>query len=345
MGSGKVPQVVLVGLGRGAGELVGTGIAGVADEFLEIVVVLREAPGQLIQKLGIRGWVGDPDVVDRLDDSLAEEMGPHDIGQVAGEERILGGGQPVGKGDPSVVAPLELRRVPAEELGWHGLLVDGVVDLPAPAVVDDGLPGVGGPLAADLAEEGGERVVVVLGPLVEGMVVALGALDAHPHEYLGHVLGDLEVVALHLVIIGGGVDESTAGGGEQLADDPVHGHVVGDPVLEPVEVEEGGLVAHALVVVGLDLQKLGELHDPHLGEFLALQQAVHELGPLVGGLIRHKERRRFPGRVGLPLCRARPCGRTPRRSRFPRALCGACEACRARGRRCSCWRGRRAFGI
>ena len=43
-------------------------------------------------------------------------------------------------------------------------------------------------LAPDLGEEGGQLVVVFLAPLLKGMMVALGALDARTEEQLGHVL-------------------------------------------------------------------------------------------------------------------------------------------------------------
>ncbi len=48
-----------------------------------------------------------------------------------------------------------------------------------------------GALAGDLAEEGGESVVVVHRPAVEWVVVTLRALDARAHEDLGDILGDL----------------------------------------------------------------------------------------------------------------------------------------------------------
>ena len=79
--------------------------------------------------------------------------------------------------------------VAAEELRLHHPAADRVVDLAAARVEDDRLAIVLALLAADLREEGGEAVVVVLGPAVERVVVALGALDPHAHEDLGDVLG------------------------------------------------------------------------------------------------------------------------------------------------------------
>ena len=48
MGTGEIAQVVLVRLVRSTGQLVGSGIADVPDEFLEVVVVFGEALGQFM---------------------------------------------------------------------------------------------------------------------------------------------------------------------------------------------------------------------------------------------------------------------------------------------------------
>ena len=77
----------------------------------------------------------------------------------------------------------------AQELRRHDPAADRVGHLAAARVEDDRLAVVLALLAADLGEERGEAVVVVLGPAVERVVVALGALDAHAHEDLGDVLG------------------------------------------------------------------------------------------------------------------------------------------------------------
>ena len=181
--------------------------------------------------------------------------------------------------------PFTSGDVAAEELGRHRAAGDRVGDLAAAAVEDDDLARVLGLLAADLGEEGGEAVVVVHRPAVERMVVALGALDAHAHEDLGGVLGELQRVGLDLVVVGGGVLERAAVGAEQLLDDLVHRHVVGELVLEPVVVEQRGLVAELWFAVRADLQQLGPLHHPHLDELLAAEQLVDQLLALlrVGG--------------------------------------------------------------
>ena len=113
----------------------------------------------------------------------------------------------------------------------------------AAGVEDDRLAIIFARLAADLREERGEAVVVVHRPAVERMVVALGALRAHAHEDLGHVLGGLQRVAFDLVEVGRRVLERAAVGAEQLLHHLVERHVVRDLLGQPVGVQEHRLVA------------------------------------------------------------------------------------------------------
>ena len=183
-----------------------------------------------------------------------------------------------GQDDPTVLAG-DVGGLAAEELGLHLAVADGVVHLAAAGVEDDDLALVFGLLAADLREEGGEAVIVVLGPAVERVVVALGALDPHPHEDLGDVLGHLQGDVGRLVEVGRGVLERPAVGPEELLDHLVHRRVLGELLDQPVVVEEHRLVADR--VRRLDLEDLGPLVDPELGELLAPEQLVDQLGPLV----------------------------------------------------------------
>src|SRR5271157_3506008 len=73
-------------------------------------------------------------------------------------------------------------------------------------------------LAANLGEEGGEAVIIILGPALEGMIVALGALDAHSQKELGGGLDGALRVAADPVVVGGGVRVGRAVGGQEHAD-------------------------------------------------------------------------------------------------------------------------------
>ena len=78
-----------------------------------------------------------------------------------------------------------------EEFRRHRFLVDGMIGLSAAPIIDDGFAWIGCSFAAYLGDEGSERIIIVLCPAIERMVVALGALYAHAHEYLGHVFREL----------------------------------------------------------------------------------------------------------------------------------------------------------
>ena len=85
-GVGEVPLVAFVagvGLRR---PLIGLREADVADQPLEVVFVFDQLAAQLLVKLGIDGRVADANVVDRLDDADAEEVGPDAIGHAGGED-------------------------------------------------------------------------------------------------------------------------------------------------------------------------------------------------------------------------------------------------------------------
>ena len=85
---------------------------------------------------------------------------------------------------------------------------------PAAAVEDNRLARVFSGFASDLGKEGREPKIVIHRPTVEGVVVALGALDAHAHEGLRDILREFERVALDLIEIGCGRLEARARGGE-----------------------------------------------------------------------------------------------------------------------------------
>ena len=154
----------------------------------------------------------------------------------------------------------------------------------ATAVEDDTLTGVFGRLAFHLSKEGGELIVIVHRPAVEGMVVALGTLDARTHEDLGDVLGELEDVFFHLEKVGGGIVEGSAFCAKKFDDEFIERHVAGDALAEPFVVVERGFIGDAVAALidSADLHELGPFHNPHFGEFFAGEQVVDEVIALVG---------------------------------------------------------------
>jgi len=214
-------------------------------------------------------------------DADAEEMGPDDVGDVAGDPRVVGSRQPLGDRLAAGAAG-EVRVRAAEEFRGGVLFGDGVLEFAVP-IEHDAFAGVLGGFAFHLGEKRCEAVIIAHRPAIEGMVVALRALDAGAHEHLRHVLGELEDVFLDLIVVGGRVGEGAALGGQQFADELVERGVGGDALAEPLVVVESGFVGHLLrtVVEGADLHQLRPFHHPHLGELLAAEQLVHKLGALV----------------------------------------------------------------
>ena len=219
-------------------------------------------------------------------------MGPDHVGEVGGKEGVLVGDQPVSHRHPPVLA-LEVGSFPAKELRLHDPIAYRVAHLATARVEHDGLARVLGALPANLGEEGGEAVVIILGPAIEGVVVTLGALDPHPHEDLGDVFGHLQGVGLVLVVVGGWIFEGAAAGAKQLAHHLVHRDIVGDLVLQPVVVQQHRLVAH--LVGRPDLQQLSPFHHPELDELFAAEELIDELRALVFFLVRGEARVFFGG--------------------------------------------------
>ena len=175
--------------------------------------------------------------------------------------------------------PASSKVGPPRALGFIVLPVRGWRTSPELVRVDHLILGQGPGLPLDPREEGGEAVIVVLGPALERVVVALGALDPDAEEELGRGLGRVLRVAADPVVVRGRVPERRAVGGEQLADELVERGVplqVGpDPAVEGVRP------------LGLDQpavgpEDVGELQSPEVGELRATQQAVDQPRPTVG---------------------------------------------------------------
>ena len=268
----KIGEVLFVGLVGATGELVGTRGADVADQLLEIVVVIDKLGREGLKQFRVAGGIGNAHVVNGVGNPNPEKVSPYDIDHVLGEPRILLGGEPSGdRFTTGLVLDLG-RSVRAEELGDGIGLGDRVGDLSA-TVEDDLLVRIFSRLLSDLGKKSRKAVVVIHGPAVEGMVMALGTLNSRSHEDLGHVLGALLHIVLELEVVGGRALEGPAAGGKQLIDDLVEGLVVGHLVPQPFVPEEGGLVTDlgSVVAGGADLEEFRPLHDPHLGKLLAVE--------------------------------------------------------------------------
>ena len=121
-------------------------------------------------------------------------MRPDDIGDIAGEPRIPRRGDPLGQSLAAIIAGLEVRLLTPEELRLHVGLGQEVLRLPVLIIVDDDFLRVVGILPANLREEGVETIIVTHRPAIERVVMALSALDAHPHEHLGDVFAQFKLI-------------------------------------------------------------------------------------------------------------------------------------------------------
>ena len=117
-------------------------------------------------------------------------MAPHDVGKVLGKERVLVAGQPFGEHFSAVLAG-GVRRDATEELRRHIAVAHGMPHAAAAAVINYLLAVVLASLTTDLREEVCEAVIIIHRPTVEGMIVALGALNAHAHENLRGIFHQL----------------------------------------------------------------------------------------------------------------------------------------------------------
>src|SRR5205085_9858015 len=150
----------------------------------------------------------------------------------------------------------DLGNFAPEEFRGHRPPADRMLHFAIPFIEDDSFARVFTLFAANLGKESGKAVVIVHGPAIERMIVALGALDAHAHENLRRILGGLESVSLDLVIICRRISEGAPGSGDQFLDNLIQGHVSDELILQPVVVLESGFWAE-LVLAGANLQKLG----------------------------------------------------------------------------------------
>ena len=150
----------------------------------------HESGGEGVEELGVGGRVGIAEVIDRLDDPTPHQVGPDAVGRRAGEVGVVDGGQPVREVAPAVVVGV----VPVERLaeGVRGLhLAEGRVGHLALVGEEDHLVVEPEPLPFEphAREEGGQPVIVLLRHRLEGVVVALRALDADAQEELRRRLG------------------------------------------------------------------------------------------------------------------------------------------------------------
>ena len=89
-------------------------------------------------------------------------------------------------------------------------------------------------LGADASEEIGHLVILIVGPLFHGMVVALGAIDRHSEKSLGSRFGKISGIVVDGEEVGCAVGDGAALRGDNVAGHDVPGRVGGDIVMDPI---------------------------------------------------------------------------------------------------------------
>ena len=137
-----------------------------------------KSAGQGVEQLGVARRVGRAHVVERLDQAAAHRVAPEAVDDVAGEERVVRRRQPLGQLAAAVERVVHHRRRRAA-CGLTTPPLRGCVTSPVGSQEDDRLAAEQAELLAVLRpqpdEERGHAVVVVLAPLLERVMVALGA--------------------------------------------------------------------------------------------------------------------------------------------------------------------------
>src|SRR6516225_3577799 len=106
---------------RPARALIGLAVADCPVEVFQVEVVGLELLRQLDQQFGMAGEIAFVHVINRVDNAPAEELIPRPVDHGLGEERIAGGGNPLGEDRPIRFLGIELGLLALEELGRHNL--------------------------------------------------------------------------------------------------------------------------------------------------------------------------------------------------------------------------------
>ena len=278
--------VVAVGAFGVRAQGIGFGVAADADQVLDVVAAGGEVARQGFEQLGMARRVRAPGVVDRVDQSAAEEMAPHPVGHRAGEVGVGRVGHPARQARARVVVAAHREVGPAQRTGRHRPLRPRVLD-PALGRDVDRLVGrhlgVGeAPLAADAGEDGRQADSSRPGSSARPGGGDTGALDADAEERLRDRL-DVILRRPHRAIPDRRrVDFLAADGGEDLGGEPVVGHVRADRIANPGGEQSGaGPLLTGGVAAAAVLQDVGPLQAEQTGVLGTFEQPVDQAGALV----------------------------------------------------------------
>ena len=126
----KEARILFDGRTDRAGPLVCLAGNNGTDQILQIVAMIRELAGQLVQQFGVAGQVVVTLLVHWIDQADAEEVGPNPIDPSASEIGVRGANQPVGHDLARIVARFEGRLRALKKAGADHLIFSGDGDGP-----------------------------------------------------------------------------------------------------------------------------------------------------------------------------------------------------------------------
>ena len=219
-GVAVVRFVVLVPFVGAEAEIVG---AAGGDEFHQVTHVeaaLDEFVREVLQQLGIARRIAGADVVERLDDAGAGEVAPDAVGVAHGEVVVLRAGHPGGKlvaasrgglaDEFGVIRHFRCDgfvRAEVEHIAVFFVGDDFIQRLRAfdGGAADGGSFGLRIAFEVDLGKVGRGFVILIHRPLLEGMVVALVAVESRGQKEVRGVLDEFLRCAHRFEVSGGGI--------------------------------------------------------------------------------------------------------------------------------------------
>ena len=292
-------------------------------QLFEVELVGDEIAGQGLHQLRIARRIGRPQVVDRLDQAVPQQVRNVAVHDRLGEVRVRGRGQPFRQAHAAVARIIRGRAV--ERFGLEHLARPRVDDFAGAADDHHRLAAEEAELLARLGphagEIRGERVVVVLPVVLKRMMVAAGTLQADAEEELGRRLGTVGRIGVDAEVIGRPDRVDRTLGRDQLSHELVERLVRAERLAEPVVEGPHSLLAE---IVALVADQVGPLERPPGGVGIVVhvelriagepQQAVDQAGRRCGSFDERKSRV-CRARATCRWRRNRPAAGRPRRCR------------------------------
>ncbi len=277
-------------------ELVGSRRYNRPHQFAQVVAGCQEIFRQSIQQCRVRGRIRRSNIIDGFDDSTGKEIAPHPVRHRLGKQRIVASRQPVSQQFPDVFLPRGVLLAIEKKLRRHDPAVFRMVNLGIFALVEnDLLIGIDAIFDSNGRKERTQVVVLILGPLLEWMIVALRANHPHSQKELRRGFhGDLRI-AREAQKVRRRIMESGALGCHQFANHSIVRPVLLQRLLDPIAERPDAFVAQ---LCSVHLQKVAPLHGPMRKVFRPRHQAIDlfsSLDPRVA-LIRQERLRLFRSR-------------------------------------------------